>query len=456
MPILAVTEYLEGLQMRNRLRRSAWQAVGGAAIAVVLISASGTSEVHPQLTSSVQSMKQEASALTQRIAALDAQVQSISSHYAAVEGQIKELQGKESAVEATIAQKRQQLKKLHGEIVSEAVSLFAQAGTDSQVLSVLQDNPNSSAVAQEDITTASSTQEQAVNAYQAVQQELTNQESQLQADQSQQASLLSLLSTQEAKAQTAQQQASSELSSVNSQIQQMVAAQLAAQEQARQAQIEAQQIAAEQAAAAQAAAAQAAAAQQAALQQAAGQAQGASGATPSGGSTPVAPSQAVVAPSGYANPIRAIGDLQVWRVDQGVDYNGYGPIYAIGDGVVLSTFNGGWPGGTFITYRLTNGPAAGLVVYAAEDINPDVSVGQSVTPNTVLGTLYNGPDGIETGWADGGALGETMAMSYGQFYGSNSTAFGYNFSQLLASLGAPAGVMQNSPTGSVPGNWPQW
>ena len=448
--------------MRNRLRRSAWQAVGGAAIAVVLISASGTSEVHPQLTSSVQSMKQEASALTQRIAALDAQVQSISSHYAAVEGQIKQLQGKESAVEATIAQKRQQLKKLHGEIVSEAVSLFAQAGTDSQVLSVLQDNPNSSAVAQEDITTASSTQEQAVNAYQAVQQELTNQESQLQADQSQQASLLSLLSTQEAKAQTAQQQASSDLSNVNSQIQQMVAAQLAAQEQARQAQIEAQQIAAERAAAAQAAAAQAAAAQQAAAQQAAtqqaaGQAQGASGATPpSGGSTPVAPSQAVVAPSGYANPIRAIGGLQVWRVDQGVDYNGYGPIYAIGDGVVLSTFNGGWPGGTFITYRLTNGPAAGLVVYAAEDINPDVSVGQSVTPNTVLGTLYNGPDGIETGWADGGALGETMAMSYGQFYGSNSTAFGYNFSQLLASLGAPAGVMQNSPTGSVPGNWPQW
>ena len=439
--------------MRNRLRRSAWQAIGGAALAVVVVSSSGSPEVHPQLASSVQSMKQEASALTQRIAALNSQVQSISAHYAAVEGQIRQLQGKESTVEATIAQKRRLLKKLHGEIVAEAVSLFAQAGTDSQVLSVLQDNPNASALAQEDITTASSTQEQAVNAYQAVQQQLTNQESQLRADQSQQASLLSLLSTQEAKAQSAQQQASTELSGVNSQIQQMVAAQLAAEEQARQAQIEAQQIAAEQAAAARQAAAQQAAA---AAQQAAAQSQG-SGASPQQQApTPVAPSPAAVAPSGYANPLRAIGNLQVERVDQGVDYNGYGPIYAIGDGVVLSTFNGGWPGGTFIAYRLTNGPAAGSVVYAAEDINVDVSVGQSVTPNTVLGTLYNGPDGIETGWADGSALGETMAMSYGQFYGSNTTAFGYNFSQLLASLGAPGGVVQNSPTGSLPGGLPQW
>lgn len=174
---------------------------------------------------------------------------------------------------------------------------------------------------------------------------------------------------------------------------------------------------------------------------------------------PASPPAAKPAPvSGtYGNPLRAISGLTPERVDQGVDYCGYGPIYAVGDGVVLMTVNGGWPGGTFIAYRLTDGPASGLVVYAAEDIQPEVSVGQTVTPNTVLGQMYEGPDGIETGWADGSALGETMAMASGQFSGANSTAFGYNFSQLLQSLGAPGGILQNTPpTGSLPGGWPSW
>jgi hypothetical protein len=129
----------------------------------------------------------------------------------------------------------------------------------------------------------------------------------------------------------------------------------------------------------------------------------------------------------------------------------------VGDGRVISTSNGGWPGGTFIAYKLTDGPANGLVVYAAEDIDPAVTVGQTVTPNTVIGTMYEGPDGIETGWADPSGNGVTMARDYGQFNGSNSTAFGNNFSQMLASLGAPPGVLAtNPPTGSLPPNWPRW
>ncbi len=164
-----------------------------------------------------------------------------------------------------------------------------------------------------------------------------------------------------------------------------------------------------------------------------------------------------VAPGTYANPLRGVSALSPERIDQGVDYSGFGPIYAIGDGVVLNTVNAGWPGGTFITYRLSAGPAAGLVVYAAEDIYPQVQVGQTVTPNTVLGTIYEGPDGIETGWSDPSGLGATMAYDYNQFSGSNSTAFGYNFSQLLQYLGAPGGILQNNPpTGSLPSGWPSW
>jgi murein DD-endopeptidase MepM/ murein hydrolase activator NlpD len=162
-------------------------------------------------------------------------------------------------------------------------------------------------------------------------------------------------------------------------------------------------------------------------------------------------------PGTYANPIRGVGALSPERVDQGVDYTGYGPIFAIGDGIVTNVFNGGWPGGTFIVYRLTDGPADGLVVYAAEDIEPTVQINETVTSNTVIGQVYEGPDGIETGWADPSGDGTTMAADYGEFDGANSTAFGYNFSQLLESLGAPGGILQNDPpTGALPSGWPQW
>jgi hypothetical protein len=160
--------------------------------------------------------------------------------------------------------------------------------------------------------------------------------------------------------------------------------------------------------------------------------------------------------SGYANPLRDVRGLVAERIDQGVDYTGFGPVYALGDGVVLSTSVAGWPGGTFIAYRLTDGPAQGLAAFIAEDVAPAVQVGESVARNTVLGQVYGGPDGIETGWADPSAIPNTMARSYGQFDGSHSTAFGSNFSQLLQSLGAPAGILQGGPTGNLPTGWPRW
>jgi murein DD-endopeptidase MepM/ murein hydrolase activator NlpD len=174
---------------------------------------------------------------------------------------------------------------------------------------------------------------------------------------------------------------------------------------------------------------------------------------------PAAPSQSSSPPSSsgaYANPLRDITALTSERIDQGVDYAGFGPIYAIGNGVVVNTVGSGWPGGTFIAYRLSDGPASGLVVFAAEDIEPNVQVGATVTASTVIGHMYAGPDGIETGWANGSRLPDTMARTYGQFNGSNSSAFGYNFSQLLQSVGAPGGVSNGPPSGQLPASWPRW
>jgi hypothetical protein len=79
----------------------------------------------------------------------------------------------------------------------------------------------------------------------------------------------------------------------------------------------------------------------------------------------------------YCNPFRAITKLAPERIDQGVDYGGAGPIYAMGPGVVdvyRNRNDSGWPGGTFVSYKLSAGPASGKVIFLAENIDLDKSL----------------------------------------------------------------------------------
>lgn len=180
---------------------------------------------------------------------------------------------------------------------------------------------------------------------------------------------------------------------------------------------------------------------------------------PSGGSCPAgatgAPQQVSATPGLYYNPLRSVAGLTPGRIDQGVDYSGSGPLYALGDGVVLTTTVPGWPGGAMITIRVTDGPATGAVVYEAENITPAVAVGQVVNANTVLGTLHNGYPNLEIGWGSSNPPGNPLAQSYGGFHDGASTALGINFSQLLVKLGAPPGISYPV-IGTLPSGWPTW
>ena len=172
-------------------------------------------------------------------------------------------------------------------------------------------------------------------------------------------------------------------------------------------------------------------------------------------------SAAVASPAGvYANPLRGISGLVPERIDDGVDFSGQGPVYALGDGVVTSATgtNFGWPGGGWITYQLTGGPAAGLVVYVAEDITPAVTVGQHVSASTVIGTMFDGGDGIETGWAQStGLSAESELPEAGGIGGLGPfpTRIGMNFDELLHSLGVPAAPNRTqSASGLLPVGYP--
>jgi hypothetical protein len=162
----------------------------------------------------------------------------------------------------------------------------------------------------------------------------------------------------------------------------------------------------------------------------------------------------------YRNPLRGVPGLVAERIDAGVDFAGSGPVYALGDAIVTSAAgdNFGWPGGGWITYRLTTGPGVGLVVYVAEDIIPAVAVGQRVSSSTVIGTMFTGGDGIETGWAQPSSLSAESELPQAGGIGGLGpfpTRVGVNFDELLQSLGVPAAPNRaRPPHGLLPAGYP--
>ena len=172
------------------------------------------------------------------------------------------------------------------------------------------------------------------------------------------------------------------------------------------------------------------------------------------------PSTSGSPPAAYNNPLRAVAGLIPERVDMGVDFGGSGPVYPLGDAVITSATgsSSGWPGGGWITYRLTNGPDAGLMVYVAEDVQPAVAVGEVVTPSTVIATMYNGGTGIETGWAmPNGASAESQLPEAGGIGGGGPfpTMVGLSFENVLRGLGVPASPgAGGSGYGTLPAGYP--
>jgi hypothetical protein len=162
---------------------------------------------------------------------------------------------------------------------------------------------------------------------------------------------------------------------------------------------------------------------------------------------------------GYLNPLRAVSGLVPERIDEGVDFGGSGPIYALGDAVITNASeNSGWPGGGWITYQLTDGPAAGLMVYVAEDVTPAVTVGQHVSSSTVIANMFVGADGIETGWAQPtGVSAESELPEAGGIGASGPypTRVGVDFDELLQALGVPAAPTPLEPAyGVLPASYP--
>jgi hypothetical protein len=174
---------------------------------------------------------------------------------------------------------------------------------------------------------------------------------------------------------------------------------------------------------------------------------------------PVIVSSGIAVTPHYLNPLRDVAGLVYERIDQGVDFSGTGPIYALGDGIVTNAvaYSPGWSGG-WITYQLTDGPAQGLTVYVAENVTPTVQVGQAVTAYTVVANMFDGSEGIETGWSQPtGLTAESQLAVAGGIGGLGPfpTCVGYNYDELLISVGvSPAPNYGQTCFGLLPADYP--
>lgn len=139
-------------------------------------------------------------------------------------------------------------------------------------------------------------------------------------------------------------------------------------------------------------------------------------------------------------------------VDQGIDFTGAGPVYALGPGTVTRNepSGSGWPGaGALLTYLVSGGALKGKTVYVAEDFKAasNIATGSPVHAGQVIGYATGAglAPGIETGYADssGRAFGSPTGGPQPQ-----GKAFNYDVQALSSggTLGAAANMMGATPS----------
>lgn len=148
------------------------------------------------------------------------------------------------------------------------------------------------------------------------------------------------------------------------------------------------------------------------------------------------------------------------RIDQGVDYLGAGPLYAIDDGIITNVVSSGWPGGHYIILKMDNAVAGAQNFYYAENITPAVTVGQRVKAGQLIGHANGSYPYVELGFSDpSDTRDNTMAHATGQSQrgiaagdpGKYSTGWGVAASNFIKSLGGVGGVISpGGISGAVP------
>jgi hypothetical protein len=138
--------------------------------------------------------------------------------------------------------------------------------------------------------------------------------------------------------------------------------------------------------------------------------------------------------AGYVNPLPATA--QIGRTDMGVDanMNPGDPIVAPGTSRVLGITPNWYRGQPYLALQLLDGPMKGHNYYLAEQITPNVSVGQIVQQGQPIAHYAASGTGIEMGWA-GQNWEQTLAQATSGYSEGEQTAAGGSFRDFLDGLG---------------------
>ncbi len=119
------------------------------------------------------------------------------------------------------------------------------------------------------------------------------------------------------------------------------------------------------------------------------------------------------------------------RIDQGVDFTGSGPIFAVGDARILATGAPGWPEGGGVLYKLLDGPAAGQTIFVYEGVQATVKAGRRVSAGQQIASFVAGGS-IEMGFSDDSGV----PLSHGEYQEGVETVWGRKMATFLGELGS--------------------
>ncbi len=168
-------------------------------------------------------------------------------------------------------------------------------------------------------------------------------------------------------------------------------------------------------------------------------------AAPSGATAPPPPTSG----AGYVNPLP--DTAQIGRTDMGVDadLNPGDPIVAPGTSRVLGITPNWYRGQPYVALQLLDGPMKGHNYFLAEQITPNVSVGQIVQQGQPIAHYAASGTGIEIGWA-GPNWEQTLAQATTGYSEGEQTAAGRSFRDFLDGLGHNGSSPSSVPDAAVP------
>ena len=151
----------------------------------------------------------------------------------------------------------------------------------------------------------------------------------------------------------------------------------------------------------------------------------------------------------YVNPLPAAA--HIGRTDMGVDanMNPGDPIVAPGNSRVLGITPNWYRGQPYVALQLLDGPMKGHNYYLAEQITPNVSVGQIVQVGQPIAHYAASGTGIEMGWA-GANWEQTLAQATSGYSEGEQTAAGGSFRDFLDGLGHDGSSPSAVPDAAVP------